>query len=139
MTSPDDHTTGPDGHVPSAAPDDFNLHERVFEMVSSTSSRVDPVHPTRFVYYESDGMLWGDYTGDTVELGKFCGARTHDLIELTFVHRDRAGDVVRGGASSRIERDDDGLLRLTEDFTGADGASHVSVCRELPTVVAPAS
>ncbi|WP_166352875.1 hypothetical protein [Phytoactinopolyspora limicola] len=121
----------PDDQERSAVPDRFNLQGRVFDMVSSTSSRVDPVAPTRFTYYESGGVLWGHYSGDTVDLGRFCGARRDDVVDIAFVHRNRDGETIRGSARSRIDLSADGLLQLTEDFTGPDGAAHVSVCREV--------
>ena len=39
-------------------------------MVSSTESEVDPSSPTIFDYHERDGMIWGEYEGDTVRIGQ---------------------------------------------------------------------
>jgi hypothetical protein len=109
-----------------------SLDGRVFDMVSSTASRVDPDAPTRFVYHEADGVLWGEYSGDTVTTGRFVGTRSGDLIEVRFVHAPVAGgEPVSGGARSRIERDEHGRLRLVEDFE-VDGVPHLSVCAEVP-------
>jgi hypothetical protein len=121
-------STSPDPETPRL---DIDLDRRVFDMVSSTASRVDPDSPTRFTYYEADGVLWGDYAGDTVDVGRFCGTREQDTIDISFVHRGRSGDVVRGSAQSRIERDDAGILTLVEDFVAPDGSPAVSVCREV--------
>jgi hypothetical protein len=108
-----------------------SLDGRVFDMVSSTASRVDPDAPTRFVYHEADGVLWGEYTGDTVTTGRFVGTRSGDRIDVRFVHALVAGgEPVSGGASSRIEQDDRGGLRLVEDFE-VDGVPHISVCAEV--------
>lgn len=101
-------------------------------MVSSTASRVDPVAPTVFAYREDDGgLVWGEYDGDTVEVGRFVGQRRGDLLEISFVHATRDGEVTRGDATSRISVDDGGRLVLTEDFTTPDGQEHVSVCVEV--------
>ena len=108
-----------------------SLDGRVFDMVSSTASRVDPESPTRFVYHEADGVLWGEYSGDTVRTGRFVGTRADDLIHVRFVHALLAGgEPISGGASSRIEQDDRGGLRLVEDFE-VDGVPHLSVCAEV--------
>lgn len=112
-----------------------SLDGRVFDMVSSTASRVDPEAPTRFVYHEADGVLWGEYTGDTVTTGRFVGTRTDDVVDVRFVHALVAGgDPVGGSARSRIEQGDDGRLRLVEDFE-VDGMPHVSVCEEIRPVL----
>ena len=111
---------------------DFNLDAKVFDMVSSSASVVDADAPTRFVYHETHGVLWGEYVGDTVSIGRFCGVRTGERIDISFVHRNRAGDLTtRGEASSIISRAEDGSFILTEDFIGPDGQAHVSICREI--------
>lgn len=115
---------------PADAVDPFGLDGRVFDMVSSTASRVDPDAPTRFRYHEASGVIWGDYTGDTVSEGRFVGTRDTDRITVSFVHA-LVGDgaLVAGGASSRIEVGPTGL-RLVEDFH-VDGKPQVSVCAEV--------
>lgn len=116
----------------TTTPLDVDLDARVFDMVSSSASVVDADAPTRFVYHEAHGVLWGEYVGDTVSVGRFCGVRTGERIDISFVHRNRAGDrTTRGEASSIISRAEDGALILTEDFIGPDGQAHVSVCREI--------
>lgn len=116
----------------TSTPLDLDLDERVFDMVSSSASVVDADAPTRFLYHESHGVLWGEYVGDTVSVGRFCGVRTDERIDISFVHRNRAGTLTtRGEATSIISRAEDGMLVLTEDFIGPDGAAHVSVCREV--------
>ena len=99
-------------------------------MESSTASRVDPDAPTRFVYHEAAGVLWGEYRGDTVAEGRFVGVRSGDSLTVSFVHAPvGGGPAVTGAATSRIERGPDDRLRLVEDFT-VDGVTHVSVCVE---------
>lgn len=108
----------------------LSLNGRVFDMVSSTASRVDPEAPTRFRYHEASGVIWGDYAGDTVSEGRFVGTRDGDRVTVSFVHA-LAGDgaLVVGEASSRIEVGASGL-RLVEDFE-VDGKPQVSVCAEV--------
>ena len=106
------------------------LDGRTFAMVSSTASRVDPSAPTRFEYHEADGMVWGEYAGDTVRAGRFVGTRAGERLQVAFVHVSvRGGEPVTGDAVSRIERGADGALRLVEDFE-VDGVAQVSVCVE---------
>jgi hypothetical protein len=110
---------------------DLDLDRRVFDMVSSTSSTVDPEAPTRFLYREADGLIWGEYLGDTVSIGRFCGVRNDTRIDISFVHRGPSVGTVAGNASSVISRGDDGALLLTEEYRTPDGALHTSVCREV--------
>ena len=109
-----------------------SLDGRVFDMVSSTASRVDPDAPTRFDYHEAHGVVWGGYRGDTVLEGRFVAVRRGDEIDVSFVHALVAGGVVSGSATSRIEADPDrpGALLLVEDFE-VDGVLHRSVCAEV--------
>lgn len=99
-------------------------------MVSSTTSAVDPDDPSVFHYFEQDGAIWGDYSGDTVTIGRFVGTRTGDTIRVSFVHVLVAdGSVVTGDGESDIEVGDDGLLRLVEHYE-MHGAAQLSVCVE---------
>jgi hypothetical protein len=118
------------GMSSAAPPDPLNLDGRVFDMVSSTASQVDPDAPTRFTYHERDGLLWGEYAGDTVRTGRFVGSRRNHEIMLHFGHIVEAtGDLVTGEAGSTIEVDPAGRIELVERF-GDDGGE-TSICREI--------
>ena len=110
--------------------DPLDLDGRTFDMASSTASRVDPDHPTRFRYREAEGVVSGEYEGDTVAVGRFVGTRVGERLEVRFVHV-RAADrtTVAGGAVSRIEATAAGL-RLVEEFD-VDGEPQTSVCVEV--------
>lgn len=98
-------------------------------MVSSTASEVDEESPSRFEYHERDGMIWGDYFGDTVTVGKFLGTRVGDILDVSFVHAlVTDGSLVTGSSTSTVVFDNDGI-RLVENFV-IDGEPHVSVCVE---------
>jgi hypothetical protein len=99
-------------------------------MVSSTASEVNEASPSRFEYHENDGLIWGDYTGDTVTAGRFVGSRIGDVLDVRFAHvLLSTGVVVIGSSTSRIESDGDRLV-LLEDFEIA-GVAHVSTCVEV--------
>lgn len=109
-----------------------SLNERNFKMVSSTTSTVNHDAPSVFRYFEEDGVIWGDYTGDTVTFGRFVGTRTGDTIWVSFVHVLKAtGEVVTGDGESEIEVDENGLLRLVEHYE-MHGAPQLSICIEAP-------
>ncbi len=111
-------------HAPS-------LDGRRFVMESSTASIVDAESPSRFRYSERDGVIWGDYEGDTVTFGRFVGSREGDELAVSFVHvLVSDGAVVSGSSSSVIETDPaGGGVRLVERFR-VDETDHVSVCVE---------
>ncbi|MGW0809301.1 hypothetical protein [Nonomuraea sp. NPDC002799] len=111
----------------------MNLNGREFVMVSSTASAVDPDSPTEFRYWEADGVVWGDYTGDTVIHGRFVGTRDGDQVTISYVHALKAGGTAGGQSRSRVEAAEGGLLRLVEEFSfDGDDTVHVSVCDEVP-------
>lgn len=113
--------------------DGVNLNGRKFVMVSSTASAVDPDSPTEFLYWEADGVVWGSYTGDTVTHGRFVGTRDGADVSISYAHALKAGGKAGGQSSSRVERGEDGLLRLVEEFRfDGDDTLHVSVCAEVP-------
>lgn len=109
-----------------------NLDGIVFEMLESTTSAVDAQEPTRFTYAEREGVLWGDYTGDTVIEGRFAGTREGDTVRLSFNHRSKNGVLTHGNAVSVISRLADGELRLTEFYANASGEPALSTCRAVP-------
>jgi hypothetical protein len=99
-------------------------------MESSTASRVDPHSPSRFLYHEKDGVIWGDYAGDTVTFGQFVGTRVGDELSVSFAHvMVDTGVVVRGTGASEVQLAEDGGIRLVEKFYVGE-EEHVSVCVE---------
>jgi hypothetical protein len=114
-------------HSPALAP---SLNGRKFVMKSSTNSVVNLTSPSRFRYFERDGVVWGDYDGDTVTFGHFVGARVGNDLRVSFVHVLVAdGGVVAGTGGSVVEPMAEGTVRLVEHFQ-IDGTHHVSICVE---------
>lgn len=109
-----------------------SLDGREFVMASSTASAVDSTSPSRFRYYERDGVIWGDYDGDTVTFGRFVGTRTGDALAVSFAHvMADGGAVVSGTGHSRVEMpNSSGGIRLVEEFRVGD-VDHVSICVEI--------
>ena len=96
-------------------------------MASSTASVVGD-SPTRFRYRQHNAMIWGEYVGDTVAIGRFVGQRDGDHISVEFVHAHAlTGEITIGSARSQIQSDAFGRLRLVEDFR-KDDVDHYSVC-----------
>lgn len=108
-----------------------SLDGRNFIMESSTNSIVDPSSPSTFSYFERDGVVWGDYVGDTVTFGRMVGTRVGNDLRISFVHVTADhGSVVSGTGSSVVETQPDGSLRLVESFR-LDDIEHVSICVEV--------
>lgn len=100
-------------------------------MESSTNSAVNTESPSRFRYFERDGVVWGDYEGDTVTFGQFVGTRTRNDLQVSFVHvMSSNGDVVAGTGSNVVETLHNGSVRLIERFW-IEGEAHESVCVEV--------
>jgi hypothetical protein len=100
-------------------------------MESSTNSIVDPASPSHFRYFERDGVIWGDYDGDTVTFGQFVGTREGNYLQVSFVHVLVAdGQVVTGTGGSVVEPLPGEAVRLVEHFQ-IDGTDHVSICIEV--------
>ncbi|CAD6007536.1 hypothetical protein [Agreia sp. COWG] len=124
-------STGRSGVFVAPSSFDESIDGTTFDMVSSTASSVSLEAPSRFRYSEDRGVIWGDYVGDTVQVGRFSGYREGAVLHVFFVHLGVNGTTTTGSATSVITRRADGLLELTEDFVGPDGADHISVCREV--------
>jgi hypothetical protein len=111
---------------PANAP---SLDGRRFVMTSSTNSAVNASSPSTFSYFERDGVIWGDYEGDTVTFGRFVGTRVGDELAVSFAHVLVSDlSVVTGSSGSVVESSDDGI-RLVENFRIGD-QDHVSICVE---------
>lgn len=117
-------------HMPPSPPASIDGLE--FIMISSTASAVDPMSPTRFLYRQKGKMIWGEYVGDTVSIGRFTGRIDANRVHIRFAHDLIAGGYATGMAVSVLERRNDGLLYLVEEFE-KDGNVHSSICVEAET------
>ncbi|WP_255558973.1 hypothetical protein [Salinibacterium sp. M195] len=107
-----------------------SINDREFILMSSSGSAVSTAAPTRFRYHQDGQMIWGEYYGDTVAVGRVVGRRDGDVLTLHFAHRLAASDeVVLGGAQSTIRWGANGALELYETFE-KNGEQQVSLCIE---------
>ncbi|MGV8912277.1 MAG: hypothetical protein ACOH14_06620 [Rhodoglobus sp.] len=120
----------------AAQPVPESINDREFIMTSSSGSAVLATSPTRFRYHQAGQMIWGEYFGDTVAVGRVVGRRDGDVMTLHFAHRLAASnDVVLGSARSTIRWSANGALELYETFE-KNGEEHVSLCIEADRHVA---
>jgi hypothetical protein len=108
-----------------------SLDGKTFALASSSASHVNTNGPTVFRYHESEGVIWAEYSGDTVVIGRCIGARNDDTLAISFVHRNINGDTVKGEARSEIRSLNDGRLHLAETFIDPNGNSATSECTEI--------
>lgn len=114
----------------AAQPVPESINDREFLLTHSSGSQVSTTSPTRFRYHQHGQMIWGEYFGDTVAVGRFVGRRDGDVLSIRFAHRPLSGaDVVLGTAQSTIQRNNDGGLELFETFE-KNGEPHISICGE---------
>ncbi|MGO3885694.1 MAG: hypothetical protein ACTJHU_05295, partial [Mycetocola sp.] len=107
-----------------------SLDSRQFRLVSSSNSAVNDNAPSIFEFHERAGIVWSEYGGDTVTVGRGVGVRDGDTLREWFVHRLVSdGSVVSGNNTSEL-READGRLELVESFT-INGEALESVCIEL--------
>ncbi len=99
-------------------------------MESSSNSAVDSNSPSSFLYFERDGVIWGDYDGDTVTFGRFVGTRVGNDLSVSFAHVMSADGLVVTGTSGSVVEDTPDGIRLIESFRIGD-VDHVSVCVEV--------
>lgn len=71
---------------------------------------------TVFDYHESDGLVWAEYSGGDVRLGRLAGTREGDRLSFRYVHVSVDGASSSGRCEARIEVLDDGRLRSHESW-----------------------
>lgn len=89
---------------------------------------------TVFEYHEAgDGTIWASYAGGTVRLGYLVGTRSGEALSFRYVHVTTTGETASGRCDSRIERLDDGRLRLHESWNWeSKPGSGTSIVEEIP-------
>lgn len=71
---------------------------------------------TVFDYHEADGVVWAEYGGGAVRLGRLVGTRTEDRLRFRYVHLDADGRSSSGRCEARLALLPDGRIRSHEDW-----------------------
>lgn len=81
---------------------------------------------TVFTYHEQGGLLWAEYSGGPIVLGRIAGTRTGDTLDYRYVHVSRDGSTSSGHCRARLEQLPDGRLRSREawEWESRPGAGH---------------
>jgi hypothetical protein len=108
------------------SPDPLSLDLRTFRVVS-TSPASAITADTLFEFRERDGLVEASYSGGRIRAGRLVGRRLGTDIRFAYaqLHTD---DVLRTGEStSTLEDDPNGVVRLVERYTWADGETGENV------------
>ncbi len=71
---------------------------------------------TRFSYHERDGLIWAEYSGGSIRLGRLAGTRSGDALHFRYVHVSADGTTSGGRCAARLEELADGRLRSHETW-----------------------
>jgi hypothetical protein len=110
---------------------DTSVDGRVFRS-TTTSERGDVGGETYFHFDQSDDVVHARYEGGDVRLGHLVGRHFGDSLDFRYVHLTVTGKTATGRSVDRIERLDDGRLRLHEEWErDSKSRSGTSVLEEL--------
>jgi hypothetical protein len=111
--------------------DDLSLDLLLFR-AAETSPTSAITKETTFEFRELDGVVESNYSGGGVIQGFLVGRREDDRVTTAHSQITTNGQLLTGTARMRIDRDASGALRLTEEFTWADGSRgrNVLLCVE---------
>lgn len=71
---------------------------------------------TRFTYHEKDGVVWAEYAGGDVVLGRLVGTREDDRLDFRYVQLKHDGTTSSGHCVSKVVELPDGRVRLEETW-----------------------
>ena len=108
----------------------FNLEGKVFTSVSNTDNgEVD--ERTVFEYHQNEGLIFADYSGGLILKGHLIGKIVDEAqIEFCYQHVNLEGEIMAGKCHSLITVDENGKLKMTEDwqwFTGDQSSGRSEV------------
>ena len=111
--------------------DSTSVDGRVFKSTANTSDG-DVGGETYFWFEQSDDLVHARYEGGEVRLGYLVGRHLGDSLEFRYTHLTVEGTTATGRSTDRIERLDDGRLRLHERWEwDSKPGSGTSVLEEL--------
>ncbi|SHK05180.1 hypothetical protein SAMN05443637_102161 [Pseudonocardia thermophila] len=92
-----------------------SLDGRTFVGVSNTGDgEVDTA--TVFTYHERDGLVWAEYAGGGIRLGRLAGTRTGDELDFRYVHVSTDLSTSSGHCHAWLELLPDGRIRSNEEW-----------------------
>jgi len=104
---------------------------RVFKPVSNDPDG-DVGGETYFWFEQTDDLIHARYHGGSVRLGHLVGHHLGDTLDFRYTHATTGGETATGRSVDRIERLDDGRLRLHEEWEwDSKASSGSSVLEEL--------
>jgi hypothetical protein len=107
-----------------------SLDGRVFGVVDSGGGVATT--ETIFRYAENDGVITATYEGGTVRQGFLVGTRSADALDFRYAQLHTDGSTATGHCVTRLERLDDGRVRLNESWAwDSRPGSGRSVAEEL--------
>jgi hypothetical protein len=92
-----------------------SLDGRTFVGVSNTADG-EVGTATTFDYHERDGLVWAEYAGGGIRLGRLTGTRSGDLLDFRYVHVSADGSTSSGHCAARLELLPDGRVRSHETW-----------------------
>ncbi|ELZ88503.1 hypothetical protein C453_01525 [Haloferax elongans ATCC BAA-1513] len=110
----------------------LSVDGRVFKSVSNDADG-DVGGETYFWFEQTDDLIHARYHGGSVRLGHLVGHHLGDTLDFRYTHVTVDGDTATGHSVDRIERLDDGRLRLHEEWEwDSKPGSGSSVLEEVP-------
>ena len=96
------------------SPGGVDMDRRVFRSVGDHEGDVGA--ETEFRYRQAGDLVWARYSGGAVRLGFLVGTSDGAELHLRCTHVDTSGATATGASTDRIERLDDGRVRLHETW-----------------------
>ncbi|MGI5131777.1 hypothetical protein ACQEVB_33590 [Pseudonocardia sp. CA-107938] len=71
---------------------------------------------TVFDYHEQADLVWAEYAGGGIRLGRLAGTRSGDALDFRYVHVSADGSTSSGHCAARLELLPDGRVRSHETW-----------------------
>lgn len=82
----------------------------------------------RFEFHEDDGVVWARYRGGPLDAGVLVGHRDGADLRIRYVQQRDGGERERGWSLNRLERHEDGGVRIREEVAFDSRASDSPAC-----------
>ena len=83
-------------------------------MSNSGDGEVDA--QTVFTYHEHERLIWAEYSGGSIELGRLVGTRDGSSLAFRYVHAAEDGSTSSGRCAAQLEQLPDGRIRSHESW-----------------------